>query len=727
MSRTPSSTPWPTSASGAPSSSSTSAAPPQPLTPPAPPAAAHPPFSSTWGAFNLAQPRSQPSNLTLALERGFGASPIPSTSSSTLPPPPQQPSSSSSSHHHGQGGAAFGRRMSTLGQDVPMTMTWDDEGEGGHPHQHQHHHHADSHRGGGTATPNGDDMMSMSPAAGDADLLPPPHSASMFRSTRSRSGSASSAMLLGAGAGNAPSSSSQLFPLSAIPPSPVTLARALQHGAKTPPPFLQRRLFKEDGSGSGGGTAMGVDETASGSGRSSRSGSSSDVGMSGVGGKTRAMRIAAMTSALPPGDDDDEIDELSAVLSRSASAGPEDLFERVVRRPVSRKPNLLPKPKSHLRILSELRSESSGDQEIVSEATLHRLSRAGASAVPPGRTGPPPPDPRTAPTSSSAPAASSAHPASFASRAAQQQHARPTPNRFPEQAGTEDEDLLSHRMGGGSSSSSNDEAGGDEAIEVGSDWGAMSVGGDATEDDEERRSNVVWNGIRSGPGGSAVTVATPFSAGSMARSPHGDRRLLDYENPFAAPQTPSTTFAATRPGKRKMGNDDRFEPYAHQAFKRRAVSPAASLSLSPGFAAASAASHASSSASTSSRPTPPPLPLSALGSSSQPVAIPSPSSSSSASASASHHHHFFHAVSSGVAQGGGGGGTRSAASSLSSSTGRGLSAFSMGMGIGVAEGRHRSLSGLEERERALAHKLDPDGLGRMSLEGGGAAGDEEEL
>ncbi|GAA5840402.1 hypothetical protein JCM9279_007316 [Rhodotorula babjevae] len=708
MSRPPTSTPWPAASAPPSSSSSTTAAPPQPLTPPAP-------FSSTWGAFNLAQPRSQPSNLTLALERGFGASPVPSTSSSTstLPPPAPPPTSSS----YGQGGAAFGRRMSTLGQDVPMTMTWDGDGDGGQQHHHLHH----SHRGGGTATPNGDDMMSMSPAQGDSDLVPPPHSTSMFRSTRSRSGSASSAMLLGGA--NPPSSSSQLFPLTAIPPSPVTLARALQHGAKTPPPFLQRRLFKDDGPGGGGG-AMGVDETASGSGRSSRSGSSSDVGMSGVGGKTRAMRIATRTSALPPGDDDDEIDELSAVLSRSASAGPEDPFERVVRRPVSRKPNLLPKPKSHLRILSELRSESSGDQEIVSEATLHRLSRAGASAVPPGRTGPPSTfDARAAPTSSSAPAASSTHPTSFASRAAQQQHARPTPNRFPEQAGTEDEDLLSHRMGGGSSSSSNDEAG-DEAIEVGSDWGAMSVGGELTEDDEERRSNVVWNGIRSGPGGCAVTVATPLSAGSMARSPHGDRRLLDYENPFAAPQTPSTTFAATRPGKRKMGNDDRFEPYAHQAFKRRAVSPAASLSLSPGFAAA--ASHASSSASTSSRPTPPPLPLSALGTT-QPVAIPSPSTS----ASQSQHHHFFHAVSGAPAPSGVGGagaaGTRSAASSLSSSTGRGLSAFSMGMGMGAGEPRHRSLSGLEERERALAHKLDPDGLGRMSLEGARGAVDEEEL
>lgn len=83
-------------------------------------------------------------------------------------------------------------------------------------------------------------------------------------------------------------------------------------------------------------------------------------------------------------------------------------------------------------------------------------------------------------------------------------------------------------MGGGSSSSSNDEA--DlEAVEVGSDWGAMSVGGYATEEDEERRSNVVWNGIRSGPGGNAVTVATPAAAVGAARSPHGDRRLLDFE------------------------------------------------------------------------------------------------------------------------------------------------------------------------------------------------------
>ncbi|BGP42144.1 hypothetical protein JCM10450v2_006231 [Rhodotorula kratochvilovae] len=616
MSAGSSSAPWalPTPAPSSLAPEAPSPAPP--LTPP------H--FSSSWGAFNLPQPRAPPSNLTIALEtRGFGGSAFPPPPASQGLAPPVGTATGA------QGGAAFGRRMSALGTDTPMTMQWDDDGNG--------------RAGSGAATPgNGDDTMSMSP--GMETDLPPPQSTTMFRQTRSRSGSASAPMLLN------PGGSAQLFPFTAIPPSPVTVARALQHGQKTPPPFLQRRLFKDD---AGSGSAP--EEAASGSGRSSRSGSSSDVGIPGVAGKARAMRIATMSTA--PADEDEEIEELSMVLSRSASAGPEDAFERVVRRPVSRKPNLLPKPKSHLRILSELRSESTGDQEI---------------------------------------------------------HPRPTPNRFPDQA-AEDEDLLSHRTGGGSSSSSNDD--GDDVLEGGSDWGAMSVGGYATEEDEERRSNVVWNGIRSGPGGNAVTVATPSGTG---RSPHGDRRGMELETPFAAPQTPSTTFA-TRPGKRKM-NEDRFEPYAHQAFKRRAVSPAASLSLSPGFA--NPPTHHSSSSSTSSRPTPPPLPMSSLGQSStshtQPVAIPSPSNAGGP------HHHFFSSVSGvGIGAGGGAAGTRSragspaAASSLSSSTGRGFAAFAMSE-------RHRPSGALEERERALAMKLDPEGLGRMSLGGVGAAGEEEE-
>lgn len=82
--------------------------------------------------------------------------------------------------------------------------------------------------------------------------------------------------------------------------------------------------------------------------------------------------------------------------------------------------------------------------------------------------------------------------------------------------------LSSHRIGGGGSSSSSNDGEVDlEVAEAGSDWGGMSVGGYATEDEEERRSNIVWNGFRSGPGGSAFTVATPTSS---ARSPNGGGR-----------------------------------------------------------------------------------------------------------------------------------------------------------------------------------------------------------
>lgn len=159
------------------------------------------------------------------------------------------------------------------------------------------------------------------------------------RQSRSRSGSASNTAMSSA------LPSAGLYPnFPAVPPSPVTIARALQAGQKTPPPFLARRLFKD------GESAM-QEESASGtSGRSSRSGSSSDTAAAAAAAGTtsapqptprpRMTRAATLSSALVA-DEDEEIEELSAVLSRSASAGPEDPFERVIRRPVSRKPNLL--------------------------------------------------------------------------------------------------------------------------------------------------------------------------------------------------------------------------------------------------------------------------------------------------------------------------------------------------------------------------------------------------
>ncbi|GEM10650.1 proteophosphoglycan ppg4 [Rhodotorula toruloides] len=559
--------------------------------------------------------------------------------------------------------------MSTLAADA---MNWDEDGN------------AD-------IIARDEEMMSMSP--GYEATLAPPALSSVPRRTRSRSGSGSAPMLLhNAGSSSLPPS---VFPFPSVPPSPLTVARALQAGQKTPPPFLQRRLFKDD---TGSGSSVNQDEGTSASGRSSRSGSSSDVAMSGT--RPRPIRAQTLASAFAA-DEDEEIEELSAVLSRSASAGPEEPFDRVVRRPVSRKPNLLPKPKSHLRILSELKTEASGDMaEIASEATLHRLSRAGASAVPALRSSCPPLLDAKAASNPPPPTQSGPRPTSTAPR--------PTPNRFPEQV--EDDDPISAHNA--SSNSSNDEA--DEAAEVGSDWGGMSVGGYATEEDEERRSNVVWNGIRSGPGGSAVTVATPTGTG---RSPgSGGRAGMELESPFATPGTPTTSLAA-RPGKRKM-HEDRFEPYAHQAFKRRAVSPAASLTLSPGFIQqASMSGNGSFPSGTTSRPTPPPLMPSTLSTmsnpSTQPVTIPSPTGSAP-------HYSFFSSVS------GAPPGTRSAAaspsgataSSLSSSTGGGLGRGFMSFAL---SDRHKPISVIEERERRnQSMKVEPGAMGRMSL------GEEEE-
>ena len=184
-------------------------------------------------------------------------------------------------------------------------------------------------------------------------------------------------------------------------------------------------------------------------------------------------------------------------------------------------------------------------------------------------------------------------------------------------------------------------------------------------------------------------------------------------------------------------NDDRFEPYAHHAFKRRAVSPAASLSLSPGFGSSSGngggaggatgggGAHSTAlTSSSSSRPTPPPplgnssLSTSTLpAQSSLPVAIPSPPTDIS-------HHQFFSSVS----------GTRSVAhspsgataSSLSSSTGGGLGRGFMSFAL---SDRHRPISAIEERERlkaGSASSASAEGVGKMSL-GEGLANEEEEL
>lgn len=115
-----------------------------------------------------------------------------------------------------------------------------------------------------------------------------------------------------------------------VPPSPVTVARALQAGQKTPPAVFQRRLFKDDHM---------LDDGSNSEARSSRSGSSSDVGsLSNFSSRDKGKRKATLSDMIQ--DEDDEIEELSMGLSRSTSAG-DEMDSRVVRRPVSRKPNLL--------------------------------------------------------------------------------------------------------------------------------------------------------------------------------------------------------------------------------------------------------------------------------------------------------------------------------------------------------------------------------------------------
>ncbi|GAA5837382.1 hypothetical protein JCM11251_002096 [Rhodosporidiobolus azoricus] len=781
-----------------PSSSLPSPAPPPPSQTPPPPQ-----FTSSFGAFGLPQPRAGVSNLTMQLERAGGggaAQPLGTFGSgggsgaqfgtgAASPGPVTSNAAGAGTPSFGAqgltGSALFGgppttspylsfpvnatgpRRPSMLAGDATMMESSDDDDEA--MLEHMPHRRG---QGGGVRRrrppppPADETMMSLSPAYESAVPQSHPFASTSgqigTRRSRSRSTSESggvtgtSSSLSGFSAALAPG----LFPFANVPPSPVTIARALQAtGQKTPPPFLQRRLFKDDslagpsarrgssttsaGSGSAaGGEGMMQEDSASG--RSSRSGSSSEIGQKGPTsaekGKGKARTLA---SALL--DEDEEIEELSVSLSRSASAGPgsggED-GDRAVRRPVSRRPNLLPKPKSHLRILTELRTEAApGDQsEIASEATLHRLSRAGAAAPALRSSCPPSMDTRPAISSSSS---SSVHPATstagtLATGSTGAPKPKPPPNRFPEQAAEDDDLLFSH--GGALSSSSSNDGEPEDVAEAGSDWGGMSVGY-GTEDDEERRSNVVWNGIRSGPGGAAVTVAVPAGVG---RSPGtGEKRNGGMDVEFATPQTP-TAFTA-RPGKRKI-NDDRFEPYAHQALKRRAVSPAASLSLSPGFHASSAGGGVPSSSSSagSKHPTPPPLPSSSLSittsTRTQPVAIPSPTSGTfppssllaTSSGSQQNHHQFFSALSGSAslshlsAGQPGTTGTRSMAASpstsLSSSAGggRGFSSF-------VMSERHRPISVREEMERMQREmRVEPEEIGRMSLGRGRGGGEEEE-
>ncbi|GAA5973440.1 hypothetical protein JCM11641_006461 [Rhodosporidiobolus odoratus] len=855
-------TPW------APASSSN----PRPCTPPPPP----PQFTSSFNAFGLPQPRTTttatPSNLSLQLERASGVNGCAGGITSgagwgnhqAVTTPGGSVLFGTAAGGFGWTGPAQGavpggangtRRASMLAADAIMMedSSSGDEAEAAAGVAGQETMELGKRRRGPTA--DGDEGMTMSPAppASSSSLHPPPVPSTFshsLHSRRSRSHSSSSTASHSShhhshshahphpttfSSFNFPSftpaypfpptasTSSSVSGSGNVPPSPVTLARALQFGAgqKTPPPFLQRRLFKdareeemENGRGRGS-------RSRSGSSTSSVAPSSNAKGNGkgkGKGKATQPQQIAAsaLASALlddAEGEDheDYEIEELSQTLRRSIRHGSgsgtgEDPNggggERVVRRPVSRKPNLLPKPKSHLRILTALQAESlpADSAEIASEATLHRLSRAGASC-PSSLSG-------SASTSTSAgleasfasssnsatilpsligagstePLATAAFgspfglPGAGASLVAGSaaigvgaggggfgggSRRPPPPNRFPEHAAErgEDEDsdlLLLHREV--SSSGSSDGGGGGIAPTggiggEGSDWGYMSDD-ERDREREERRNEVVWNGIRGRGRRGEVQIAFGGVAGHgvVGRSPRPERLAggggagggggMDVE--FAMPQTPSSHVSTQggRPGKRKI-HDDRFEPYANQAFKRRAVSPAASLSLSPGFHAPQPPSAPSPCYSTyrSKNPTPPPIPPSSLGSA-QPLPIPSSPRlgvgvgvpiGSGTSSTAAPHHQFFSALSHPhpITQ------SASTSTSLSSSSGTTLSGSARGFSQFVLSDRHRPISAREEMERrreevrrVMEERVEGvAGLGGMSLgtgAGGPGTGAEEE-
>lgn len=294
-----------------------------------------------------------------------------------------------------------------------------------------------------------------------------------------------------------------------MPTSPIILARAAVNGGQKTPPFLQRKLFNGMDEDFGSGSTS----TSSDSSSNAQAVDRHQSNLTASRGRGRGLGLGlGATGPLGEEGEEEELITLDLGLAINAAAasagvgasgtgsgsnsgsGEEGARVGVVRRPLSRKPNLLvrpfplppfrghshslthhsllqPKSKSHLRVLSQLRTEDGPADllEIASEATLHRLSRSGASTIP------------SLPFSSAASTSGS----------------KPTPNRFPEQA--EEEEVLRAE----DSSSSAEEGGGDAVSDFG---GTMSMGGYGTEDEEERRSSAIWTGFRgTGNGGSGGT------------------------------------------------------------------------------------------------------------------------------------------------------------------------------------------------------------------------------
>lgn len=211
---------------------------------------------------------------------------------------------------------------------------------------------------------------------------------------------------------------------------------------------------------------------------------------------------------------------------------------------------LQPKSKQHLRVAQQLEDEttkSNVDDEVLSEAALHRLNSSRPSV--------------------SFPSTSKAF---MAPSSPVQAHTQlPTANRFPESAGDDDDD----RHGSRNPPSSDSE--GDEVV--------------STQFEMEEDTQLPLSSAAPAAGGSSIPAS---EGGTNTDAEHKDREawfgFRERPSPFS--HTPASSgsanasmaAAASRPGKRKVASEERFEPYSSMSFKRRAVSPSASLS--PGLA-----------------------------------------------------------------------------------------------------------------------------------------------
>ena len=224
-----------------------------------------------------------------------------------------------------------------------------------------------------------------------------------------------------------------------------------------------------------------------------------------------------------------------------------------------------PKIKAHLRVAAQLQDETSTApdvDEITSEAALHRLASSRPNV--------------TTPRISTGFAASlnGMAPGPFSATAG---------NRFPESAVTDEDEAFFNRRQSSSESDGEAEASGSNFDEA-----EMASIGDG--DIVGRKERETWLGFREqrGSPGNASFGPRSLGGGGYSNSMETD-----------SPSTSLTSNTATmRPGKRKAMDSERFESYNSMAFKRRAVSPTASLSPHTGSPVLGASGMASAAPST---------------------------------------------------------------------------------------------------------------------------------